>query len=206
MTEPPSDVAPLFTAVQLVRLRDRMKGTTMLDYAEWLEPMEGPEHDLREWATHPVSGKRKPGPRKKWDQSESFLWMLAVFERDSALWKDVFTNETNIIARFLNLLADLQLNVSPELEELKSLVQRNENARQHMEAFSKRVRAMAAGNKTGGLDDNPPIYHELLTIAGSLEKLKARVDEKAEDAVRLISLMTYSIDSQTLIDLLTGEV
>jgi hypothetical protein len=204
LSESPGEIAPLFTAVQLARLRDRMKGSTKLDYSEWLEPMEGPELEVRQLAASPVSERKKPG--RKGNEREPVLWKLAFFERDFALWREVFAYETNTIAKFLDLLASLQLNVSPELEELKSLSQRNEGAIQRMEGFAKRLRAIAAGEKAGGLDDNSSIYRELLRIADSLEKLKARVDEKAEDAVRLISLMSPSVDSQTLIDLLTGEV
>jgi hypothetical protein len=181
-----------------------MKGSTWLDYSEWLEPMEGPELEVRQLVANLVSERKKPG--RKADERESVLWRLAFFERDFVLWRDVFAKETNAITKFLNLLANLQLNVSSELEVLKSLSQRNEDAFQRMEGFTKSLRAVAAGEKTGAFDDNSSIYHELLGIADSLEKLKARVDEKAEDAVRLISLMTPSVDSQTLIDLLTGEV
>jgi len=204
LSDSPSDITPLFTAVQLVRLRDRMKGPTRLDYSEWLEPMEGLELDVRQLAANPVSGRKKPS--RKGDERESVLWRLAYFERDFALWRDVFANETNTVTKFLNLLANLQLNVSSELEELKSLSQRNEDATQRMEGFTKGLRAIEAVEKTRGYDDNSSIYRELLGIADSLEKLKARVDEKAEDAIRLIGLMTPSVDSQTLIDLLTGEV
>jgi len=206
MAESPDDVAPLFTAVQLVRLRDRLRGTTRLDYSRWLEPMAGPELDLRDFAANVVRGRRKPSPGRKGEQQDLLLWRLAFFERDFALWRNNFANETDTITKFLNLLANLQLNVSPELEELKSLIQRNEYVQRGTERFSKRISSIAAGDKTIRIDDDPPIYRELLAIAGSLEKLRARVDEKADDAVRLISLMTTSIDSQTLVDLLTGEV
>jgi len=204
LPESPGEIAPLFTAVQLVRLRDRMKGTTRLDYSEWLEPMEGPELEVRRLAADGVSERKKPG--RKADEREPILWRLAFFERDFTLWRGVFADEANTIAKFLNVLVSLQLNVSPELEELKSLSQRSEDALLRMEGFTKRLRAIAAGEKTGGFDDNSSIYRELLRISDSLEKLKARVDEKAEDAVRLIGLMTPGVDSQTLIDLLTGEV
>ena len=204
LSESPGEIAPLFTAVQLVRLRDRMKGSTRLDYSEWLEPMEGLELEVRQLAVGRASERKRPG--RKADESEPILWRLAFFERDFTLWRDVFANEANTTAKFLNGLASLQLNVSPELEELKSLNQRNEDALLRMEGFTKRLRAIGAGEKTGGFDDNSSIYRELLRIADSLEKLKARVDEKAEDAVRLIGLMTHGVDSQTLIDLLTGEV
>jgi hypothetical protein len=206
LSDPPNDAAHLFTAVQLVRLRDKMKGSTKLDYSEWLEPMEGPELEVRQMAANLVGERKKPGAGRKENERESAQWRLAFFVRDFALWKDVFLNETSNIAKFLNLLADLQLNVSSELEELKSLSQRNEDALLRMEGFTKRLRAVAAGEKPGGFDDNSSIYRELLGIADSLDKLEARVDEKAEDAVRLISLMTPSVDSQTLLDLLTGEV
>jgi len=204
LSDSPSDITSLFTAVQLVRLRDRIKGPARLDYSEWLEPMEGPELDVRQLAANPVSSRKKPSRRG--DERELVLWSLAFFDRDLVLWREVFANETNTITKFLSLLANLQLNVSSELEELKSLSQRNESATRRMEGFTRGLRAMEAGEKTGGFDDNSSIYRELLGIADSLEKLKARVDEKAEDAVRLIGLMTPSVDSQTLIDLLTGEV
>ena len=183
-----------------------MKGSTRLDYSEWLEPMEGPELEIRQSATRRVGERKKPGHRQKGEEQESLLRQVVFFERDFALWRDVFVNEANTIAKFLNLLANLQLNVSSELEELKALSQRNEIAKQRMEGFTNRLKAIADGDKTRGFDDNSSIYHELLGLADSLERLKARVDEKAEDAVRLISLMTPSVDSQTLVDLLTGEV
>ena len=181
-----------------------MKGSTKLDYSEWLGPMEGLELEVRQSAASRVS-QRKRGSRKG-AEAEPILWKLAFFERDFALWRDTFAKEANTIAEFLNVLATLQLNVSPELEELKFLSQRNEAGVLRMEGFTRELRAMAAGEKTGRFDDNSSIYPELLRIADSLEKLKARVDEKAEDAVRLIGLMTLSVDSQTLVDLLTGEV
>jgi len=204
LSESPGEIASLFTAVQLARLRDRLKGTTRLDYSCWLEPMEGPELEVRRLSASPVGEGKKSGRKK--EGHEPILWRVAIFERDFALWRDVFANETNTIAHFLKLLANLQLNVSPELEELKSLSQRNEDVLLRMQGFTKRLSAIVAGEKTGGFDDNASIYRELLRIADSLEKLKSRVDEKAEDAVRLISLMTPSVESQTLIDLLTGEV
>jgi hypothetical protein len=206
LSDSQNDIAQLFTAVQLVRLRDRMRGSTRLDYGEWLEPMEGPELDVRQLATNLVGERKRPGAGRKGGERESVLWRLAFFERDFVLWRDVFAGETNSVAKFLNLLANLQLNVSSELEELKSLSRRNEEALLRIEGFTKRLRAVAAGEKTGGFDDNSSIYRELLGIADSIEKLKARVDEKAEDVVRIIGLMTPSVDSQTLIDLLTGEV
>jgi hypothetical protein len=198
-------MTPLFAAVQLARLRDRTKGSTMMDYRKWLEPMQGPELDVRQLAANPVGSRRKPGPGRKGDERDSITWRLAFFERDFALWRDLFANETNNITKFLSLLANLQLNVSNELEELKSLSLRNEDALLRMEGFTKRLRSIAAGEKTG-FDDNSSIYRELLGIADSVQQLKARVDEKAEDVVRLVGLMTPSVDSQTLIDLLTGEV
>lgn len=206
MTDSPNDIAPLFTAVQLVRLRDRMKGSTRLDYSDWLEPMEGPELEVRRLAANPVGERKRQGPGRKGDERESVLWRLAFFERDFSLWRDVFANEANTITKFLNLLVNLQLNITSELDELKSLSQRNKDVMERMEGFTKGLRAMAAGEKAEWFDDNSSIYRELLGIADSLEKLKARVDEKAEDAVRLIGIMTPSVDSQTLIDLLTGEV
>jgi hypothetical protein len=206
LSDDANEVAPLFTAVQLVRLRDRMKGSNGLDYSEWLEPMQGPELGVRQLAANPVSVRRRPDAGRKAEERDSILRSLAFFERDFALWRDIFLDETDAVAKFLALLANLQLNVSPELEELKSLNQRNENALLRMEEFTKTLRAAAAGEKAGGFDSNSSIYRELLGIAGALQELKARVDEKAEDAVRLISLMTPSVDSQTLIDLLTGDV
>jgi len=200
------DSTPLFTAVQLVRLRDRMKGSCNVNYGHWLEAMEGPELDFRRLAAGPVSTKKRKGGGRKGDAGERTLWGLFSFERDFALWRDIYVNETTTIAKLLGLLADLQLNVSSELEELKSLNQRNEDALQRMDGFTTRLRAIVAGEKAGGFEDSSPVYRELLGIAESLEKLKARVDEKAEDAIRLVSLMTPAIDSQTLIDLLTGEV
>ena len=193
-------------AVQLVRLRDRMKGSANFDYSAWLEPMQGLELDARRLANNPTNGRKKQGASRRGGDRESVQWRLAYFERDFLIWRGVYADETTTIAMFLKSLANLQLNVSPELEELKSLNQRNEYALQHMEEFTKQLRSVAAGEKTGGLDSNSSIYRELLGIADSLDKLKARVDEKAEDAVRLISLMTSSVDSQTLVDLFTGEV
>jgi hypothetical protein len=168
--------------------------------------MEGPELEVRQQVANPASERKKQGVGRKGEERQPIMWRLAFFERDFSLWKDVFSDETSTIAQFLNLIANLQLNVSPELEELKSLNQRNEEALRRMEGFTKKLRAVAAGEKTAGFDDDSSIYRELLGIADSIEKLKARVDEKAEDAVRLISLMTPMVDSQTLMDLLTGEV
>ena len=205
MSDSANDVGPLFIAVQLVRLRDRAKGSARLDYHGWLEPMEGPERDARQLAVDSVKGRRKSSPKRRTDEPESLRWRLAFFERDFALWRGVFSGEANTIAKFLGLLANLQLNVSIELEELKSLNQRNEYALQRADGFVRRLRAVAAGEKAEGFDGDYPIYRELLGIADSLEKLKMRVDEKAEQAVRLVSLMTVSVDSQSLIDLLTGE-
>jgi len=206
LSDSPNDNAPLFIAVQLVRLRDRMKGSTRLDYSEWLESMVGLEVDLRRLAGNQANGRRKPGSRRRTDLIESVKWRLAFFERDFALWRGIFADETTTIAKFLNLLATLQLNVSSELGELKSLSQRNDYALYSIEVFTKQLRLTTSGEKAVGFDVNSSVYRELLGIAVSLEKLKARVDEKVEDAVRLISLMTASVDSQTLIDLLTGEV
>ena len=205
MSDFTNDVGPLFTAVQLVRLRDRVKGASRLDYHGWLEPMEGPERDARRLAEGSVKGRRKQGARRRTDDLESLQWRTAFFERDFALWRGVFADEAATIAKFLGLLANLQLNVSPELEELKSLTQRNEHALRRIEGFAKELRATAAGEKTVGPDEGFPIYGELLGIADSLQRLKTRVDEKAEDAIRLVSLMTPSVDSQALMDLLTGE-
>jgi len=206
MSDSPDDTAPLFIAVQLVRLRDRMKGSTRLDYSEWLESMVGLEVDLRQLAGNQANGRRKPGTRRRADLIESVQWRLAFFERDFALWRGIFADETTTIAKFLNLLATLQLNVSSELEELKSLSQRNDYALHNIEGFKKQLRLISSGEKTVGFEVNYSVYRELLGIAVSLEKLKGRVDEKVEDAVRLISLMTATVDPQTLIDLLTGEV
>lgn len=206
MSDSQNDIAPLFTAVQLVRLRDRMKGSTILDYSEWLEPMEGPELDVRRLADNSTNEKKKRSAGRKGEERESVRWRLAFFERDFALWRSIYAGETAIIARILSLLANLQLNVSLELEELKTLNRKNEYALQHIEGFTGRLGAIAVGERAGGFDDSSSIYRELLDVAGSLEELKARVDEKAEDAVRLISLMTPSVESQTLVDLLTGEV
>ena len=206
MSDSTDDIAPLFTAVQLVRLRDRMRGSTKLDHNEWLGPMERQELEVRQLTAKALGERKRPGGRLKKDQRESVVWRLGLFERDFVLWRDLFANETNAIARFLTLLAGLQLNVTSELEELKSLGRKNEYALQRMEVFTKELRALGAGEGAEGFDDGPTIYHDLLGIADSLEKLKGRVDEKAEDAVRLISLMTPSVDSQTLEDLLTGEV
>jgi len=199
------DGSPLFTAVQLVRLRDRVKGSVKLDYRAWLGPMEGPERDIRALAAGLAKGKRKPSGGQRAAERESVSWRVAYFERDFALWRGIFADEAAIVTKFLNLLADLRLNVSPELEELKSLNQRNEYALHRTEGFTRRLRAIAAGEKSEGFGGEFPVYRELLSIADSLEELKARVDEKAEDAVRLVSLMTSSVDSQNLMDLMTGE-
>ena len=206
MSDPQDDSAPLFTAVQLVRLRDRTRGLGSVNFSQWLAAMEGPELGVRRLSAGPVStGKRKRASRGS-DAGERVRWSLACFERDFALWRDIYANEATTITKFLGLLANLQLNVSTELGELKALNQRNEGTLQRMEGFTNRLVAIAAGERAGGLDDNSSIYRELLGIANSLERLRARVDEKAEDAVRLISLMSPAIDPQTLIDLLTGEV
>ena len=183
-----------------------MRGSTRLNYAEWLEPMESQELEVRQLTAKTVSDRKRPGGRLKRDERESVIWRSAYFERDFVLWRDLFANETNAITKFLSLLAGLQLNVASELEDLKSLSRRNEYVLQRMEGFRKKLSALGAGEKAERFDDDSSIYHELLGIADSLEKLKGRVDEKAEDAVRLISLMTPSVDSQTLVDLLTGEV
>jgi len=206
LSEPPDDMAPLFTAVQLVRLRDRMRGSTRLDYSAWLEPMEGQELEVRQLTAKAVADGKRSGARLKKNERESVAWRLAFFERDFVQWRDLSANETNAIAKFLSLLAGLQLNVTSELDELKSLSKRNDYALQRMEDFTKKLKTLGAGERAERLDDDSSIYHELLGIADSLEKLKGRVDEKAEDAIRLISLMTPSLDSQTLVDLLTGEV
>ena len=200
-----SDIAPLFAAVQLVRLRDRAKGTANLDYGEWLATMDGPEREIRKVAEGVAKEKRKQRGGRKAPESETIGRMLPLFERDFSLWAGIFARETATVAKFLNVLADLRLNVSPELEELKSLRQRNDYAAGRIEGFTKRLRAAANGERAEGLGGEFPIYSELLSIADSLEKLKARVDEKSEDAVRLVSLMTPSVGSQSLIDLLTGE-
>ena len=206
MEDSANDIGPLFTAVQLVRLRDRMKGSDRLNYREWLEPMQGPELEIRKLASKSVGETKKPSHRRKGEDRQSLLWSLPFFERDFGLWKGFFAGETSSIASFLNLLASLQLNVSLELEELKSISRRNEDAQLRMESLTGRLRAIAAGESAEGIDGNSSIYNELLGIADSLGKLKARVDEKAEDAVRLIGLMTPGLDSQTLVDLLTGDV
>lgn len=199
-----NDSAPIFTAVQLVRLRDRVKGSVKLDYGEWLGPMEGPERDVRELVGKLAKERGRSGKRKA-AGIESISWSMAYFERDFSLWRGIFAHEAAMVARFLNLMADLRLNVTAELEELKSMSQRNDYALQRIERFTRRLTAIAAGEKAGGFEEEFPIYGELLSIAESLEKLKARVDEKAEDAVRLVSLMTYSVDSESLMDLMTGE-
>ena len=200
-----NDIAPLFTAVQLVRLRDRVKGSTKLDYSGWLGPMEGPEGDVRALADSLENVTRKSRSGGKAAERESIKWRLFFFERDFSLWRGIFTEEATTITKFLKLLADLRLNVSPELEELKSLSQRNDYALHRIEGFIKRLKTIAAGDRTGEFEDDFPIYRELLSIAESLQKLKSRVDEKAEDAIRLVSLMSSSVDSQSLMDLMTGE-
>ena len=200
-----TDSAPLFIAVQLVRLRDRARGSVKLDYSGWFGPMEGPERDLRELAGNLARGKRRSGGRQKAAEFESIRWRVAYLDRDFSLWRGIFADEAAMVAKFLKLLADLRLNVSPELEELKSLNQRNDYALGRTEGFINRLTAAASGERTEGFEDEFPIYRELLSIAESLEKLKARVDEKAEDAIRLVSLMTTSVDSESLMDLMTGE-
>ena len=205
MSDFTDDVAPLFTAVQLVRLRDRVKGSAKFEYTDWLGPMERQERDVRELANTLTKATRKSRARRKSAESESILWRLAFFERDFSLWRGIFADEATIITKFLKLLADLRLNVSPELEELKSLSQRNDYALHRIDGFTRRLGAIAAGDKTGGFEDDFPIYSELLSIAASLQRLKVRVDEKAEDAIRLVSLMSTSVDSQNLMDLMTGE-
>ena len=205
MSDFTDDNAPLFTAVQLVRLRDRVKGSAKLDYGGWLGPMAGPELDVRAMVGNLAKGRKKSVGGRKAADVESVGWRLAYFERDFSLWSGIFADEAAMVAKFLNLLAGLRLNVSPELEELKSLSQRNVYALHRIEGFTRRLRAIAAGERTAGFEDDFPIYRELLSIAESLEKLKARVDEKAEDAVRLVSLMTPNVDSQSLMDLMTGE-
>jgi hypothetical protein len=199
------DIAPLVTAVRLVRLRDRVKGTTKLDFGGWLGPMEKAERDVRTLADSLVNRRRKSRGRRKAPESESIRYRLVFFERDFSLWRGIFEDEATIIAKFLSLLADLRLNVSPELEELKSLNRRNDYALHRVEAFTKRLRAIADGDMTGTFEDDFPIYRELLSIADSLQELKARVDEKADDAVRLVGLMSSGVDSQSLMDLMTGE-
>jgi hypothetical protein len=199
------DIAPLVTAVRLVRLRDRVKGTTKLDFGGWLGPMEMAERDVRTLADSLVNRRRKSRGRRKAPESESIRYRLVFFERDFSLWRGIFEDEATIIAKFLSLLADLRLNVSPELEELKSLNRRNDYALHRVEAFTKRLRAIADGDMTGTFEDDFPIYRELLSIADSLQELKARVDEKADDAVRLVGLMSSGVDSQSLMDLMTGE-
>ena len=205
MSDFTDDIAPLVTAVRLVRLRDRVKGTTKLDFGSWLGPMEGAERDVRTLADSLVNRRRESRGRRKAPESESIRYRLVFFERDFSLWRGIFEDEATIIAKFLSLLADLRLNVSPELEELKSLNRRNDYALHRVEAFTKRLRAIADGDMTGTFEDDFPIYRELLSIADSLQELKARVDEKADDAVRLVGLMSSGVDSQSLMDLMTGE-
>jgi len=182
-----------------------VKGSTNLAYGSWLGAMERPEREVRELAARLNKGKRGASGGRLAAERDSVGRMSALFERDLALWMGIFSGEAATVTRFLNLLADLRLNVSPELEELKSLSQRNDYALHRIEGFTRRLRAIAAGERTAGFEDDFPIYRELLSIADSLEKLMARVDEKAEDAIRLVSLMTASVDSQSLMDLLTGE-
>ena len=167
--------------------------------------MEGAERDVRTLADSLVNRRRKSRGRRKAPESESIRYRLVFFERDFSLWRGIFEDEATIIAKFLSLLADLRLNVSPELEELKSLNRRNDYALHRVEAFTKRLRAIADGDMTGTFEDDFPIYRELLSIADSLQELKARVDEKADDAVRLVGLMSSGVDSQSLVDLMTGE-
>jgi hypothetical protein len=206
LSDYPTDIAPLLTAVQLVRLRDRVRGSTKVDWQGWLGPMEGPEREARLLAEALNKRGRRRGAAQRDHERRSIELMLAICERDFAVWRSIFSDEAATVTRFLNLLADLQLNVTIELEELKSLNKRNERALQLMDGFARQLRATAAGEKTGGFDDDYSVYSDLSGIADSLERLKERTDEKAEDAVRLISLMTSSVDSQTLVDLFTGEV
>lgn len=150
LSDSANDMAELFTAAQLIRMRDRMKGTPLFDCSEWLEPMQWPELDIRQQAANPGSARKKQGNGRKGDECDSILWRLAFFERDFALWREVFTNEVNNIAKFLSLLANLQLDVSYELDELKSLNRRNEVALLRMDQFTKKLRSIVAGERLGG--------------------------------------------------------
>ena len=183
---------------------DRAKGSR-LDYRAWLQPMEGQVRGFESRAGKPTRGKKRANANFRADGRMWFEWALISVERDFDLWKQTFLAEANLVARFLGLLADLQLDVTPELEELKSLKAKDDFVLHHMNAFIQNAKAATSSETSLESREFPDLYHELLAVAESLEGLKARVIERAEDAVRLVSLMTPLVDSQTLIDLFTGE-
>jgi len=166
--------------------------------------MEGQMGELRSLAGRP-KGSKHGTSRPKADGRRPLEWALAFVERDIALWNEIFLAEANLVARFLGLLADLQLDVTSELEELKSLKSKNEFVLQQMSELTHRVRDAAHSGRIAESQEYPNAYHELMAVSESVKKLKARVEERAQDAVRLVSLMTPVVDSQTLVDLFTGE-
>lgn len=194
---------PLSVAVQLVRLRDRL--AAKWDYEGWLGPMVALEEETRKAATSVAREKTRARQKPHGRETVSLAWRAGFFQRDFDLWNDLFLSEANTIAKFLEALAGIPLDVSGELNELKRLTQRNELANGRIDGFLSKLTATGTGN--GGTSDGEgvPIYRDLLGIAGSLEVLKAEVGGRADDVIRLVGLMSGEVEGQALLDLLTGE-
>jgi hypothetical protein len=196
---------PILTAVQLVRLRDRVKGATQWDYGAWLEPMKRVEEDTRSVVEVLNKAPKRAKSKARVETIRLVESNSRIFRRDFGLWKEVFPAEGSMIAKFLSLLAGLQLDVSAELGELKALSEKNEAVVHRMDLFMDEMQAVVAGGKPDKTADTPLICRDLLDMAQRLVMLKERVDERAEDAIRLITLLSSSVEPQTLMDLFTGE-
>jgi hypothetical protein len=215
----PSEDIPLFTAIRLVRLRDRLhdKGAFTADFFRGMEGEETKDKELLEaiqgknldeplevqnvdTTRISISGGKVEGPVRIVLTLRDLLNHTARrYEAIQGIWEFTFTRELNAIERFLNLLEGLHLDISFERHELNGLRDRNESILQRLATLSARIKS----GKTAG--DIKPILPDLFLATSDVNTLADRVNKMTDTAIRLVAVMTSSVQSNRLLELFTGE-
>jgi hypothetical protein len=203
---PPEDI-PLFTVIRMVRLWDRMRGTPVFtsDFFRGLEDEESKDRDL----LNMIQGRKldEPfSPKKGRDESKTLFTVKDILEYTARkyeyvqkTWESVFTTEANAVEKFLNLLEGLRLDTSSERRELKELRDSSENVLQRLATLNARIKK---GEK---IDDIKSVDSDLFLTMGGMNTLSETVYKMADEAIRIVALMTSSVQSNRLLELFTGE-
>ena len=209
---PPIDI-PLFTAIRLVRLRDRLHGVAEPDMGLYRGSLIL-GRDLASKMSPFLGGlatKMEKGTLMRKDRIRTTMRQVETVEGILDYWEEAYTRQAETIEKFLSVLEGVHLPLQSERDEMKRIRQANENAVQRARKGLAIVKSALEGRDESKLKElesikrERPPFNELFDVEKSLGKVREAIDKRTMDVITMVSLMTGNDQSKRLLELFTGE-